>query len=114
MAHDLESDGFAVGHEAVNEHQRAALLTLVMQAPHPIEHPSGVPFASRALLEKIPNLSDVLQSVGLTALASAQLLMRPLTLHRSSPSQDPGHRRVLHVVYAARPPNSGLKWRYSA
>jgi ectoine hydroxylase-related dioxygenase (phytanoyl-CoA dioxygenase family) len=46
-----------------------------------------------------------------TAHAGDVILMRPLTLHRSSPSQGQGHRRVLHVVYAAYPPTLGLKWR---
>lgn len=35
------------------------------------------------------------------AKAGDVLLMRPLLLHRSSPSTGDGHRRVLHVVYAA-------------
>jgi hypothetical protein len=42
------------------------------------------------------------------------LLMRPLVLHRSSPSQDTGGRRVLHVVYAAEQPRAGYQWRVSA
>ncbi len=39
------------------------------------------------------------------------LLMRPLVLHRSSPTQAVGQRRVLHVVYATEQPGSGLTWR---
>lgn len=39
------------------------------------------------------------------------LLMRPLLLHRSSPSNSTGHRRVLHVVYATEEPDDGLRWR---
>ncbi|HEY5420476.1 MAG TPA: phytanoyl-CoA dioxygenase family protein [Marmoricola sp.] len=31
------------------------------------------------------------------------LVMSPLLVHRSSPATQPGHRRVLHVVYAPRP-----------
>jgi hypothetical protein len=42
------------------------------------------------------------------------LLMRPLVLHRSSPSQEAQHRRVLHVVYAAEQPRAGYRWRVSA
>jgi ectoine hydroxylase-related dioxygenase (phytanoyl-CoA dioxygenase family) len=38
------------------------------------------------------------------------ILMRPLLLHRSPPSKGPGQRRVLHVVYAAREPDDGLRW----
>lgn len=39
------------------------------------------------------------------------LLMKPLTVHRSAPSQRPAHRRVLHVVYATAEPGEGLRWR---
>jgi hypothetical protein len=224
MAHDLESDGFAVLPGVARQHQLNELLALVMQAPRPIEHPSGVPFASRALLETVPRLNQTLQSTGITAIASAQLglpafpvdaifldksveanwtvpahqdrvfpvaddsegkhrirdgvpyaepdaltlgkllalrihfdptdstsgalcfvpgshrdgvlsdaairrvpiahfvpcpanvgdvvMMCPLTLHRSSPSQSQSHRRVLHVVYSTQPPSNGLNWRY--
>jgi hypothetical protein len=39
------------------------------------------------------------------------LLCRPLLVHRSSPSELPGHRRVLHVVYASADPGSVVRWR---
>jgi hypothetical protein len=39
------------------------------------------------------------------------LAMRPLLLHRSSPSRGDGQRRVLHVVYAAGDPDDGIRWR---
>ena len=38
------------------------------------------------------------------------LAMRPLLLHASSAAQRPGHRRVLHIEYAAHPLPSGLRW----
>lgn len=38
------------------------------------------------------------------------LLMRPLLLHSSSPSQHPSHRRVIHIEYAAGELPNGLKW----
>ena len=41
------------------------------------------------------------------------LLMRPLLVHRSSPSSSPVHRRVLHVVYASRQPGCQVRWRNS-
>lgn len=41
------------------------------------------------------------------------LAMRPLLLHRSSPSRGEGQRRVLHVVYAAGDPADGIRWRRS-
>jgi Phytanoyl-CoA dioxygenase (PhyH) len=42
------------------------------------------------------------------------LAMRPLLLHRSSPSRAEGQRRVMHVVYAAGDPDDGIRWRRSA
>lgn len=42
--------------------------------------------------------------------AGGLLLMRPLLLHASSPSAAPGHRRVIHLEYAAGPLPEGLRW----
>jgi hypothetical protein len=42
------------------------------------------------------------------------LLMKPLLVHRSSPSLDPQHRRVLHVVYATEEPGAAIRWKRSA
>jgi ectoine hydroxylase-related dioxygenase (phytanoyl-CoA dioxygenase family) len=38
------------------------------------------------------------------------LAFRPLLLHASSPSQQPGHRRVIHIEYAACELPSPLAW----
>jgi hypothetical protein len=38
------------------------------------------------------------------------LLMRPLLLHASSPSESPKNRRVLHIEYATQELPNGLKW----
>jgi hypothetical protein len=38
------------------------------------------------------------------------LALRPLLLHASSAAQRPGHRRVLHIEYAAHPLPGGLQW----
>ena len=38
------------------------------------------------------------------------LLMRPLLLHSSAPSQNPAHRRVVHIEYATEELPNGLKW----
>ena len=40
----------------------------------------------------------------------AVLLLRPLLLHSSSPARRPGHRRVLHLEYAATELPGGLRW----
>lgn len=42
--------------------------------------------------------------------AGALLLMHPLTLHASSASTRPAHRRVIHLEYAAGPLPEGLDW----
>jgi ectoine hydroxylase-related dioxygenase (phytanoyl-CoA dioxygenase family) len=38
------------------------------------------------------------------------LLMRPLLLHASSPSRVPGHRRVVHIDFAAVKLPNGMRW----
>lgn len=38
------------------------------------------------------------------------LLMRPLLVHRSSPAQDEGRRRIIHIEYASRLLPDGLEW----
>lgn len=38
------------------------------------------------------------------------LLMWPLLLHASSPATAPGHRRVIHLEFAAEPLPGGLEW----
>jgi ectoine hydroxylase-related dioxygenase (phytanoyl-CoA dioxygenase family) len=43
--------------------------------------------------------------------AGGALLMRPLLLHASSPAELPGHRRVIHVDFAAQALPGGLHWR---
>jgi len=45
-----------------------------------------------------------------TAEAGDLLLLRPLLLHASTPARAPGHRRVLHVEYAAAALPDGLEW----
>jgi hypothetical protein len=42
------------------------------------------------------------------------LLMRPLLLHASSSSEEPTHRRVIHIDYAAAALPSGLEWFFES
>lgn len=44
--------------------------------------------------------------------AGGAVLMRPLTLHASSPMKKPGHRRVIHFEFAAHHLPAPLEWRY--
>jgi hypothetical protein len=50
------------------------------------------------------------QEVSCAVCAGDVVLMRPLLLHASSPSASPGHRRVIHIDYAAGDPGGGLRW----
>lgn len=59
--------------------------------------------ATRAWLEQTAPVSCVVPRGGV-------LLMRPLLLHASSPSDAPGHRRVVHLEYAAGPLPGGVEW----
>jgi ectoine hydroxylase-related dioxygenase (phytanoyl-CoA dioxygenase family) len=43
--------------------------------------------------------------------AGGLLLMHPLALHASSPATRPGHRRVIHLEYAAEALPGGLEWQ---
>ncbi len=51
-----------------------------------------------------------LEPVVCTATAGDVLVMRPLLLHASRRSQTAGHRRVVHLEFAAQPLPGGLEW----
>jgi ectoine hydroxylase-related dioxygenase (phytanoyl-CoA dioxygenase family) len=57
---------------------------------------------------------DVLRTtrtpVACVAARGAILASRPLLLHASSPATSPGHRRVVHLEFAAGPLTDGLTW----
>jgi ectoine hydroxylase-related dioxygenase (phytanoyl-CoA dioxygenase family) len=42
--------------------------------------------------------------------AGGAVIMRPLLLHASASGTDPGHRRVIHLEYAAEELPGGLEW----
>ncbi|MDP9351741.1 MAG: phytanoyl-CoA dioxygenase family protein [Chloroflexota bacterium] len=50
------------------------------------------------------------ESVPCTSARGGVLLMRPLILHASSPATVPGHRRVVHLEFAAAELPHGLEW----
>jgi hypothetical protein len=54
----------------------------------------------------VRNLSEVVCTVGLGGVVA----MCPLTLHASAASQAVGHRRVIHIEYAAAELPDGLQW----
>lgn len=59
--------------------------------------------ATRDWLDRVPAVPCLVPSGG-------ALLMRPLLLHASSPADEPGHRRVVHLEYAADPLPGGVEW----
>lgn len=60
--------------------------------------------------EAIDALRTSTPAVEATCPAGGLLLMHPLTLHASSPATSPGHRRVIHLEYAAEELPDGLVW----
>jgi hypothetical protein len=46
--------------------------------------------------------------------AGGVVIMRPLLLHASASGTGPGHRRVIHLEYAAEPLPAGLEWHQPA
>jgi hypothetical protein len=51
------------------------------------------------------------EAVTIEAGQGAALLMRPLLRHASHPAADPGHRRVLHLEFAAEDLPDGVAWK---
>jgi ectoine hydroxylase-related dioxygenase (phytanoyl-CoA dioxygenase family) len=51
-----------------------------------------------------------LPEVTCTVAAGGVVVMRPLTLHASSPAERPGHRRVVHLEFAGEDLPGGLEW----
>jgi ectoine hydroxylase-related dioxygenase (phytanoyl-CoA dioxygenase family) len=62
----------------------------------------------------IPDVRGRIREVTCTVPAGGAVLMRPLLLHASSPAQRPGHRRVVHLEFAADGElPGGLEWHES-
>ncbi|MEM7808251.1 MAG: phytanoyl-CoA dioxygenase family protein [Planctomycetota bacterium] len=49
----------------------------------------------------------------LTGAAGSAVVMRPLTLHASSPAKSPSHRRVLHLEFSDASLDGGLRWAFA-
>jgi ectoine hydroxylase-related dioxygenase (phytanoyl-CoA dioxygenase family) len=74
----------------------------------PGSHKKGVLDAATIaqLRQQIPETLCTIQAGG-------ALLMRPLLLHASAPATVPGHRRVIHLEFAATNLPNGLQWHES-
>lgn len=60
--------------------------------------------------EEIGAIAGVSTAVSCSACAGDVLLMRPLLLHSSARSRNPGHRRVIHIEYASAALPAPLEW----
>jgi hypothetical protein len=60
--------------------------------------------------DQIPAIREQSQEIVCESGVGGALLMRPLLLHASSPSQLPNHRRVIHLDFAAVTLPNGLRW----
>jgi ectoine hydroxylase-related dioxygenase (phytanoyl-CoA dioxygenase family) len=58
-----------------------------------------------------PEHIDEIAAITCELAAGAALVMRPLLLHASSPSEQPTHRRVLHFDFATGQLPNGLNWQ---
>jgi ectoine hydroxylase-related dioxygenase (phytanoyl-CoA dioxygenase family) len=61
-------------------------------------------------LDRQDHAIDEASAVTITAARGSALLMRPLLRHASLPAANPGHRRVLHIEFAAHDLPGGLAW----
>jgi len=59
---------------------------------------------------EIPSMLEKSQAHACVVGRGGALLMRPLLLHASSPSQRPAHRRVIHLDFACEQLPNPLKW----
>jgi len=64
--------------------------------------------------DRIRQLRGKSDAVACRLSAGDALLMSPLLLHASTRSQNPGHRRVLHIEYAAFALPPELQWNEAA
>jgi ectoine hydroxylase-related dioxygenase (phytanoyl-CoA dioxygenase family) len=66
--------------------------------------------ADRIAETEIPSMLEKSQAHARVVGRGGALLMRPLLLHASSPSQSPAHRRVVHLDFACDQLPLPLKW----
>ena len=71
----------------------------------PGSHSSG-----RIPEDRIPAVREAMPEQVCAVGLGGALLMRPLLLHASSPSRMPGHRRVVHLDFAAVTLPFGMRW----
>ena len=72
----------------------------------------GTHTAQRLTSDRIADHRSEVSGVICEVPAGGAVLMNPLILHSSSPMNRPGHRRVIHLEFAAEELPAPLEWRY--
>ena len=70
----------------------------------------GSHLAGRLNADAIRDWTERLPKVSCPVMKGGVMLMRPLLLHASSAANVPGHRRVVHIEFAAGELAEGLEW----
>jgi ectoine hydroxylase-related dioxygenase (phytanoyl-CoA dioxygenase family) len=76
----------------------------------PVQVIPGSHAAGRIAASAVSDWRSKGEQVHCTTGRGGVLLMRPLILHASSPATVPGHRRVVHLEFAAHDLPGGLEW----
>lgn len=76
----------------------------------PVQVLPGSHAQGRLSVETITRMRDAGEPVPCTCARGGALVMRPALLHASSPATRPGHRRVVHLEFAADALPHGLQW----
>jgi ectoine hydroxylase-related dioxygenase (phytanoyl-CoA dioxygenase family) len=76
----------------------------------PVQVIPGSHAHGRLAVDEIARWRDGREPVLCTSPRGGALVMRPLILHASSPATRPGHRRVVHLEFAADELPHGLEW----
>lgn len=74
-----------------------------------------VPGTHRTLLSaaEVESIVATRDAVRCCVPSGGAVVMRPLILHASSPATRAGHRRTIHIEYAADELPGGLRWRFT-
>lgn len=114
--------GWSVKEDVVHVHPPAGVLenlvTLRLHLDHcgpdngPLRVLAGSHRTGRLGAAKIAGWRDRVPAAECVVPRGGALLLRPLLLHASSAARQPGHRRVLHLEYAAAELPGGLRWAF--
>ena len=86
------------------------MVTVVPGVNGPVQVIPGFHAHGRLAAPEIARWREEHDPVLRTSARGGALMMRPLILHASSPASVPGHRRVIHLEFAADELPFGLVW----